>query len=85
MAGFTVRIQNTPQMWLAVWNGDPGRTFCIENARVYATRKGARIALAHARTYRELNEATIEEVCGSDKVQGSTDCNNQQNSDFVKG
>jgi hypothetical protein len=35
-------------VWLAPWEGDPGRTQIKERARRYATLKGAKIALGLA-------------------------------------
>ena len=32
--------------WLAGWSGDPGRTLCIENAKVFNSEKSAQNAIA---------------------------------------
>lgn len=49
-------------VWLADWSGDPGRTLLKKNARQYATRRGASIALGMARKFRLFKDAVIEKV-----------------------
>jgi hypothetical protein len=46
-------------VYVAEWNGDPGRTYEISAARRYKTHKGAKIGLSHARRYRTFKDAKI--------------------------
>lgn len=46
-------------VWLAEWEGDPGRTLDIENAKQFKTGKGARISLTLARQYRPFKGAVV--------------------------
>jgi len=46
-------------VWISGWTGDPGRTLDRANARRYATPKGARIGLAHARRIRPFIHARV--------------------------
>lgn len=41
-------------VWLAYWPGDPGRTLQRSSARVYKTKRGARIAAGLARRFRRF-------------------------------
>lgn len=40
--------------WIAPWEGDPGRTLAMENARRFTTQHKAELALKRARKYREF-------------------------------
>lgn len=46
-------------VWLAPWDGDPGRTLRIENAKTFASFKDAEDALKMAREWRQFVEARI--------------------------
>jgi len=46
-------------VWIAPWDGDPGRTLIWENAKKYGTEELAKLALKVARTYRSFNKAKI--------------------------
>lgn len=50
---------NIGPVYVAAWNGDPGRTYALSAARRYKTHKGAKIGLAHARRYRPFKDAKI--------------------------
>jgi len=49
-------------VWLAPWQGDPGRTLVYESAKRYSTKHGASIALGIVRTLRPFRSAVIKEV-----------------------
>ena len=49
-------------VWLAPWSGDPGRTLIKRAARLYATERGAAIALGMARKHRPFKNAVIMAV-----------------------
>ncbi len=53
-------IQLEPGVWLAPWDGDPGRTLCRENADCFTSRVFAGIALVCAREYRPFTAAKVE-------------------------
>lgn len=46
-------------VWVAPWQGDPGRTLKIENAARYNTRKEAEQELTYARIFRPFEDAEI--------------------------
>lgn len=46
-------------VWLAPWDGDPGRTLQKENARKLNTKVDANYYLTQARMYRPFPEAKI--------------------------
>ena len=52
-------IQLESGWWRAVWPGDPGRTGNLNTAKRYTTMRGAKLALARARTYRKFVNAKI--------------------------
>ncbi len=33
--------------WIANWSGDPGRTLKEDNAKIYSTKKGAKMAVTY--------------------------------------
>ncbi len=41
-------ISKGQSWWLADWEGDPGRTLVIENAKVYKTEASAKAAITRA-------------------------------------
>jgi hypothetical protein len=55
-------VQLEPDVWLAPWDGDPGRTEAIENAKRFPSRKAAEKALDDARTYRSFWYAFIDRM-----------------------
>lgn len=57
--GFIVELE-PETCWLASWSGDPGRTLIKENAKIYKTEKGARLALRHAQKYRLYANAKVK-------------------------
>ncbi len=54
------KVQLEPGVWLAEWEGDPGRTFKEESAKEFKTIKEAAKALNKAREYRPFLRAVIE-------------------------
>lgn len=46
-------------VWLAAWQGDPGRTLDMRSAKKFKTRKAAEFALIGARNYRPFANAVI--------------------------
>lgn len=46
-------------VWLAAWEGDPGRTLDVKSAKKFKTRKSAEFALMGARNYRPFANAQI--------------------------
>jgi len=52
-------IELEPGVWIADWDGDPGRTKIKENAKVFESRKKAECMLNNCRIYREFNNAII--------------------------
>lgn len=49
-------------VWLAQWNGDPGRTLVIRNAQRFKGKSAAKGALTRARKYRPFEAARIRAV-----------------------
>ena len=47
-------------VWLAPWEGNPGRTLKIENATKYYIRENAEKALSDALKYRSFSDPEIE-------------------------
>ncbi len=66
--GYVVELE--AGVYRAPWSGDPGRTTCLQSAKVYRSRRGAQIALGMARTCRPYQEAWIHPVRLS-MVEGS--------------
>lgn len=53
--------------WLAPWEGDPGRTVVIANAKRYKTWLAAEVALKKARgayRWRKIKGRVVEVECG---------------------
>ena len=46
-------------VWLAPWEGDPGRTLKIENAAKYYVRENAEKALSDALKYRSFSDPEV--------------------------
>ena len=53
-------------VWIAPWNGDPGRTLKLENAQKYKRKNRAKHGLRMARQYRPFLKAKIK--CIEDKI-----------------
>lgn len=60
MKRFIVEIETG--VWLAPWEGDPGRTLVRSSAKRFVTRQSARRALANACMYHPFKAAKIEEI-----------------------
>lgn len=60
--GFVIELE--PGVWRALWDGDPGRTSFIRNAKIYRTEQGAKVALGMARNppFRTFEDAKIVPV-----------------------
>ena len=50
-------VELDKNVWLAAWSGDPGRTLCKGNARIYKSYHEATVALGMARKYRPFKNA----------------------------
>lgn len=55
---FVVRLEKG--VYLASWEGDPGRTLLRTNARRFPSSVAARLALSEARRYRSFPTAVVE-------------------------
>jgi hypothetical protein len=49
-------------VWIAPWNGDPGRTLKIENAKKFKRKNWAKHGLKMARQYRPFTKAKIQPI-----------------------
>ncbi len=49
-------------VWIAPWDGDPGRTLVQNNAQRFPSERGARQALRYARQYRPFVNAVARLV-----------------------
>lgn len=49
-------------VWLADWEGDPGRTLNKENAKQYKRKNWAKHGLKMARNYRSFEKAKIKRL-----------------------
>lgn len=56
--GFIVKLE--PSVWLAPWDGDPGRTLVRSAAKVFHSEADATTALSAARTYRPFQYAVVQ-------------------------
>ncbi len=54
-----VELQPQVQMWIAPWQGDPGRTCVESSARRFKTEASAKAALTRARRYSPFKKARI--------------------------
>ena len=52
-------VELEPGMWLANWDGDPGRTLEANHAKRFPTQEEALLALQNARAFREFPRAVI--------------------------
>jgi hypothetical protein len=55
-------VQLEHNVWLAPWDGDPGRTEAIENAKRFPSKKAAEKALERAREYRPFPVSFIDRM-----------------------
>ena len=53
-------VQLEFECWLASWEGDPGRTTVLENAKRFRSRSAATKALNDARKYRPFANAFVD-------------------------
>lgn len=71
MDTWTVELE--PGVWIAPWEGDPGRTVLPVHAKKFISRAAALRALADAVEYRLFARAKIlrsEEPCSADSRNG---------------
>lgn len=54
-----VELQPQVRMWIASWNGDPGRTCVESSAKSFKTQSAAKAALTRARRYSSFKSARI--------------------------
>jgi len=54
-----MKVELEPGVWLAEWDGDPGRTLDEKNATEFETMLEAVVALNKAREYRPFPKAVI--------------------------
>lgn len=52
-------VQLEPGVWIASWDGDPGRTLRGQNAKQFVSRRAAQRALIAARKYRAFAKACL--------------------------
>ena len=65
---YVVELGTSPvPFYLAVWPGDPGRTFDLNMARMYRTRRGAAIALGMARRHRPRSPFRLARIVRLDE------------------
>lgn len=57
MSRYVVELE--PNVFIAAWSGDPGRTTDLNNAQLFDKKAYAEVALFHARKYRPFKEAKI--------------------------
>lgn len=55
-------VEIEPGVWLANWQGDPGRTLLQSSARKYKSERAAKYAIARARRYSKFEEARVVTV-----------------------
>ena len=60
MSGYVVEIEH--KVYLASWDGDPGRTLLRGNAKRFKSVRSATYGLYMARKYRDFPDAVILEV-----------------------
>ena len=56
---FIVKLQSDPDLWLAPWDGDPGRTLLESSAATFKSWQKAHTALYKARRYSDFQHAEI--------------------------
>jgi len=65
-----VELENN--VWIAPWDGDPGRTVKKENAEVFEDKLKASQAIAYARVFRPFKNAKVVKVADLTMGSGST-------------
>lgn len=55
-------VQLEKGIWVAEWEGDPGRTHNKKSAAEFISKSDAEFALRKAREYRDYKDATVIEV-----------------------
>jgi len=53
-------VQLEHEVWLAPWDGDPGRTESVESAQRFTSKRQAEAALKRAREYRPFDRAFVD-------------------------
>lgn len=84
-----VELQPSVRMWIAPWQGDPGRTCVESSARRFLTESAAKSALTRARRYSPFKLARIyqfedKSVCTIPNSE-PYDENNQKHQEPVQG
>lgn len=57
---YIVQLEN--KVWIAPWNGDPGRTVMKKNAEIFSSKKKAISALKDARIFRPFKKGEAVKV-----------------------
>ena len=55
-------VQLEKGVWIADWEGDPGRTIVKRNRRGFRNKEDAQTALTKAREYRPISKAKIIKI-----------------------
>lgn len=55
-------VELEASVWLAPWDGDPGRTLARESAKTFRTEAAAHKAIEEARKYRRFKKVIVEQV-----------------------
>lgn len=58
----TYIVQLEQGVWLADWEGDPGRTLDIRTAKPFKTERAANRALKKAQEYRPFANAAVQKL-----------------------
>jgi len=56
-----------PDVWIAPWSGDPGRTLVLNNAKVFNNRSTAWRAIERAQKMRPFKNAKVIEARGPER------------------
>jgi len=65
-------VEIEPGVWLATWQGDPGRTLVENSAKKYPSARSAFSAIARACMYRNFDKAVIHPFHIAQQPQGAT-------------
>ena len=57
LLGYVVELE--PGVWIAPWEGDPGRTLKLENAERFVGIREAETSLTKAKTFRQFPQHSI--------------------------
>ena len=55
-------VELEPDVWIARWDGDPGRTLRLRKAKQFVSGRAAEKALASARKYRPFVDACVKQL-----------------------